>query len=377
MADRLRWAVQGLLPRSLRTAPSGVAPSTRSVVTADRYTGVDPAHTIARDMPRTIGADVDWEFTTRRTFESPATFVVTLPRGRVLDHGVLTRGGVLLADLSIEPGVVPANAHEHSILRRRRIPATTRIHGELVVLSAFGGAHNYFHWMFDVLPRVDTLRRSGRSIGANDQVLVNGTRHPFQRETLARLGITNILDASASPFVDADSLIVPSLPGIMGDVTQRACTFLRGEFLPASPPASVARRIYISRASASNRRLLNEADVIGLLAPLGFDVVRAELLSFGEQVALFRDAEVVVAPHGAGLTNLVFCSPGTRVVELFSPSYVNGCYWAVSSQVGLEYWYVLGEGVRPASDETHSGGADDFCVDVRKLELLLRKAGVV
>ena len=50
-----------------------------------------------------------------------------------------------------------------------------------------------------------------------------------------------------------------------------------------------------------------------------------------------------MAPHGAGLTNLVWCSPQTKVLEIFSPRYVNLCYWAIASVTDADYYYLLGE----------------------------------
>ena len=54
--------------------------------------------------------------------------------------------------------------------------------------------------------------------------------------------------------------------------------------------------------------------------------VALEDLEFRDQVALFRDAETVVAPHGGGLTNLVFCDPGTKVIELFPAANIDLYY---------------------------------------------------
>ncbi len=34
------------------------------------------------------------------------------------------------------------------------------------------------------------------------------------------------------------------------------------------------------------------------------------------QIALFRGAELIIAPHGASLANLAFARPGTAVLEL-------------------------------------------------------------
>jgi capsular polysaccharide biosynthesis protein len=37
---------------------------------------------------------------------------------------------------------------------------------------------------------------------------------------------------------------------------------------------------------------------------------------FRTHIEQFAAAAVVIAPHGAGLANLVFCAPGTTVIEL-------------------------------------------------------------
>ena len=67
-----------------------------------------------------------------------------------------------------------------------------------------------------------------------------------------------------------------------------------------------------------------------------------------DQIRLFAEAAVVVAAHGAALTNVAFCSPGAVVVELFAPDYVNTCYWALTAEVdGVEYRYAVGEGRNP------------------------------
>jgi capsular polysaccharide biosynthesis protein len=89
--------------------------------------------------------------------------------------------------------------------------------------------------------------------------------------------------------------------------------------------------------------LVNEDEIINVLDEFGFKWVTLESMSVIQQVALFTQAEVVIAPHGSGLTNILFCQPGTKVIELFAPNYVYPCYWYLSNLVGLDYYYVLGE----------------------------------
>jgi capsular polysaccharide biosynthesis protein len=119
--------------------------------------------------------------------------------------------------------------------------------------------------------------------------------------------------------------------------------WLRNRFLPLAGESSGGterrRRLFISRSASRNRRLVNEEEIWAQLEPRGFEYVLAENLDFAEQVAMFANAEAVVAPHGAGLTNLVFCAPGTRVIELF-PSRTVDCYYRLSTDLDLEYAYV-------------------------------------
>lgn len=62
-----------------------------------------------------------------------------------------------------------------------------------------------------------------------------------------------------------------------------------------------------------------------------------------EQVRLFADADVVVSPHGAGLTNVLFLLPRSGVVELFPPNFVFFCYRRMCESVDVHYSH--GKGV--------------------------------
>lgn len=96
------------------------------------------------------------------------------------------------------------------------------------------------------------------------------------------------------------------------------------------------RKIYVSRKNAA-RSFDNETELEELLQNRGFDVVHSDNLAFSDQIALFRSAELIVAGHGAGLANLVWCQSETRVVEMFSPKHFNDCYARLCSSLQLNY----------------------------------------
>jgi capsular polysaccharide biosynthesis protein len=50
---------------------------------------------------------------------------------------------------------------------------------------------------------------------------------------------------------------------------------------------------------------------------------------------------ILSAPHGAGLVNLIFCQPGTVVLEfMYTEDYTSSSFYDLSSEMELEYWVV-------------------------------------
>ncbi len=294
--------------------------------------------------------------------KSPKTFVAAIPKGRVWivpqenywlickAIAVITSDNYFLADVSRDyPGFLPGcerhDVRKHSVFNLESFPPLKQIEGKVAVLSGLSG-NVYFHWMVDVLPRIELLRRSGRDLAEIDWFLVNSCQHQFQRESLRILGIPEekVLESDRLPHIQATELIVPSFAGYLGWPSGWAIDFLRREFLKGIlPSCNYPKRIYISRSKARYRRVLNEADVVEVLEGFGFVSILPESMSLQEQIAYFYYAEVIVAAHGSGLTNTIFCQAGTKVIELMSPHYISHYYWGSSQYLHLEHYFLTGE----------------------------------
>lgn len=315
-----------------------------------------------------------------RTVRSPASFVVVLNNGRVCRQKdfVLTAKYKLLQDVSF------AFSGEHlKPIKKREAYRTWKARPykyipETVAVLSFCSSNNYFHWMFDVLPRIELLRQSGSEI---DKYVMNRKKTlPFQDETLAVLGISNKKLIDSRVDLQARKLVVPSLICryiIKPDAYVRprvipkwACDFLRREFLLTNDTDHSEKNeyIYISRENATYRKVINEEEIIKQLDVFGFKKVTLESMKVAEQVKLFSNAKVIIAPHGAGLANLVFCKPGTKVIELFSPKYMPSYYWMISNHVHLDYYYLVNE------VEQSSLTSSDFTVNIGRLLELVQYA---
>ena len=209
----------------------------------------------------------------------------------------------------------------------------------IALLCAPSASFNYYHWLFDSLPRIHLLEWLRPYL---ELYAVPAALDPVRYETLDLLGISReqLLLLQPNDKVFCEHLAVPSLPGSLGAVPDWAIRFLQKSFLSAIDDLPRRRQqTYLVRGSLPLRPVLNEEAVIDIMRDRGFEIVQTDKLSFLEQVRLFRDSEIIVSPHGAALANLVFCE-NASVLEFFSPGYFRpDSYYTLATQLSLPYHF--------------------------------------
>lgn len=292
--------------------------------------------------------------------------VTVMPKGRVfgINGLVITEEDRVIRETL---GSFRGRIDPHPIFRSIRLPRVTHFPGRLAVMG-YNYAHGYYHWMLEILPRFEILRRSGI---AYDGLYMSPLVTSFQREALELIGFDakRALWSNTRTHVKADQLVVPSLPGAPGQIPRWVAGYLRDVFLPKQAFAQT-ERILISRRKAARRRILNDEQVLASLRPFGFREVILEDYTVREQAKLFASAEWVVATHGAALTNLVFCSPGTHVVELFAPSRYFNNFQVLSHLMDLQYHGLLTSQKKMGRSALKK---QDFSIDVSSLSAYMTR----
>ncbi len=293
--------------------------------------------------------------------------VALLPHGRVFGSGtVLTPDGRSIAsDVSTDFG---GPAESHWLMSFRQIRPPVRLPGATAVVAVNLGSR-YCHWLLEELPRLLALRRTTATPG----IIVNQNA-PFIREAYELGGFAGpIWAVGRHTHFECEQLLIPELIGRAGYPTQLGVNLLTEFTAPWRGSASVCGdRLYISREKASRRRVLNDTELWPQLEARGFRKLRLEELSWRDQINAFAHAREVVAPHGAGLANLVFCRPGTRVVEFFHRSYVNPCFGRLAELAKLDYTAVIPDGTEAIGHEPR-GNRLDLHADVPAILAALRK----
>jgi capsular polysaccharide biosynthesis protein len=300
-----------------------------------------PAELLDRSLP--VGWPADhWVFRKWARFEVERRYTLDIDGGTVVgDYSAhITPAGTLDYETSTYFGVDGWN--EHPVFLRGRLPEVQDIDGTLLSLATRGSAGNYYHFLMDVLPRWGVFRECLPEV--EPDVLWINTSSRYMRELIGLLGLDGLptISPDRKTAVRADRLLAPCIPNPHLMAPTWTTSWLKAA-LPAHDVVDKPRRLYITRGDGRNtRRLVNEAEILRLLEPHGFVVLDPGAHTVQEQIDHFTAAEVIVAPHGAALANLAFCSPGVRVLELFAPRYVNPCYWTIADNIpGVRYRYLV------------------------------------
>lgn len=291
---------------------------------------------------RTLPADRGWwGYSFRDVPEriSAPTYIAALPDCRIVSYDEESSRDFYPAilnqdDRSLNLREVKFRARHGEVMRAGRTPM--RLERATWIWERV--YHNHSHWLTAHLPKLCLLKERGE---LGDLVLP-ARRTQAMDASLRRLGI----DPKDHPIYDA------ARPLEVGVLTLLSTDRFRPELLrpvrDALAPARLrqpSRRIFISRGQAARRRLLNEDELWPIAERQGFEKVLMETLSFEEQIQLMGETAVLLAPHGAGLTNMMFCQPGAQVIEIADLGFPNPNFYAVASAMGLNYWLVPAEGV--------------------------------
>lgn len=283
------------------------------------------------------------------------------------DGVIVGENGSFFPELCRRPGPRPTPQYplDHPIYTSWFGHGAEVLDGSVAVLSG-SSPDVYFHWIFDILPKWRLLAE----VHAKNPfltVLVGGRPSKFKSETLALLGIppeiVRYLGEEKQIFFCAEVYAV-SETGAGNHFPIVIAEFI-GANLRGSAPIRKNQfaRIFIDRNDAKRRRIICP-NYLEALRKHHFEIISASEYSVQEQAEIFRNAEIVAALHGSALSNLVFCEPGTKVIELLPGDYTNVVFWKLSSVMKLEYSAIVGKGSCSETGNVFS----DFVIDSKAFE---------
>lgn len=274
---------------------------------------------------------------------------VCAPDGIVVVKGKIVRETLRnVPTWRTESCVASITANRDAVFREGLSFEETDVPGEhFVGMSA--AWQNYSHWMSEVLPRLVVYLQMRKSRPKLKLLLPRFAAGSFQDVTLQLLGIQEQSVHRLAPKTFGSFRQLYAVFGIdlfaVSPLVAHAAWILGTAYaaqVPERAAPAPAERLYIHRRADMTRKVSNFDEILPVLTEYGFRVVEFEDASLVDQIALMRGARFVVAEHGAGAANCMFCQPGAILLELFNPACVQPAHWSLASRCGLGYGFMVG-----------------------------------
>ena len=178
---------------------------------------------------------------------------------------------------------------------------------QLFVLGSNSG-NNYYSNLVEFLPRIFFINKTNIKIAIH-----RNSSNKYRKFIKSILQSSNIefsfvyLDDDFYYFKDCE---FPQFMNLNDSIK------ILKQFINPKKNLESSKKIYITREDSTYRKIINEGDIVNLLRSKGYKVINPQLYKIDEQIETFANADKIIAPHGSNLANIIFCKPGTEILEI-------------------------------------------------------------
>ncbi len=279
---------------------------------------------------------------------------------------IISEGGVVHGPMSREL----YDPEYNEIFRRVGISNPKYYDGKVVRLASRWSSSNFYHFLLDVIPQVWCLIESGFSINDIDLFVVSGQNFKWQRNLLSTVGVpldrVQWIDGKVN--LEAKILLCPYVKDPINPPPYWVIKKF-SDFAKSYQSKSKKYRLYIERKGS--RKIKNSDEIFSTLSKYGFIRFCPGNFSIEEQIDKFANAEMVIGPHGADLSNTVFCDQATTLIEIFNGKYFDASFIRISLQKYMNYDFLN----IPKAEETDRlmHRLSDFEISAVEVEAMARK----
>ena len=247
---------------------------------------------------------------------------------------------------------------------------------EVYVITQFWG-NAVFHRMVEIVPRLVLCLQFLR---AHPEIRILG---PEVGGSLAQLLEIIGLDKSRliSGVTRARIVYQPRATGCGFANVQESQTLSRlyRDYIRRAFPSQPRNRLILIRRSGS-RKFTEQKQIIEVLKRVARDYNLTYTLfndrptpSLNDTMMMFHSAVIIVAPHGAGLSNVFFSQPGTYVVEgVCNLPHVNLCFQRLTHILGHHWHGVTSRGGCESVVDVSATSVEDAVRSYLRLRMLER-----
>ena len=290
-----------------------------------------------------------------KTFKNNNYHIYNIKNARIYtdknENVAIIKNNYILQDISFQQVNGKLKKTEYNSVIRQGTPAfLKKISGKVFNLCQGGSGHNYFHFIFDILPKLYLLKLK-IDLNQIDYFYVSKPKD-WQINIFKKFGIKEekLLSSSKFKHILADEIFAIEHPWYHKGYIQLEVSRLpkwiihnhRKFFKVNSKKKLNKRKIFLDRSQSIYKhcQIENFGAIKSLVIKKKFNIERPEIFTFKKQIQLFRNSRVILGAHGAAFTNIIFCKPGTKIIEIIPKDHPNKKCARISKILKLRYFRI-------------------------------------
>tara|TARA_Y100000768_G_C23932347_1_gene660773 strand:+ start:109 stop:1209 length:1101 start_codon:yes stop_codon:yes gene_type:complete len=267
------------------------------------------------------------------------------------ENVAIIKNNIIVPEMSFQQshGVLK-NAKFNSVIKNGTTAFVKNIKGKVCNLNQGASGNNFFHFIFDIIPKIYILK-SVINISKIDFFYVSNIKL-WQLKIFKFVGIKDekLLDSEKFNHIFANEIFSVEHPWYRKGKFQKQVKNIpkwiintnRKIFLKKSLKVNFKKKIFLDRSSSNYNhcQIENINDIKKLLLQNNFEVLQAEKKKIQNQIHIFKNANIVIGAHGASFTNIIFCKPGTKIIEIIPTDHPNKKCETISKFLKLKYYRI-------------------------------------
>ena len=227
-----------------------------------------------------------------------------------------------------------------------------KVKGNVLSLVQGASGNNYWHWLFDLLPKVEILSINEKINHFQYYYVPKLNRYII--DTLKIYGIkeNQLINSQQFKHLEANKIF------FLENIYLKKGNFQKQfENIPIVIVKTIRNRLlrYTSRKFFSKKVFIDRSDskfnhyqfydndmIIKKLRKKKFGIYKLSSLSIFDQISLFNSSKVVLGLHGAGFANVIFCKKNTKIYEILRKNEIKrNAIKTISKHAGLKHKKVV------------------------------------
>lgn len=309
-----------------------------------------------------------------------SNYLYEIPNGRlytdIVEHVAIIKNNTIVPEISYQQIKGELKSINFNKVLKTGTPRIVKnFNGNVLSLVQGASGNNYFHFLFDIITKLKLCDQvfSLKQI----QYFYVPSITEWQKKIFSLFNIQKeqLIDSKIYRHIKASNLIALDHPWYKRGFVQTEIknipiwivVWLRNFFLKYAKPFKCSDKIFIDRSDSdySHCKLINNSEIIKNLKKKGFKSYQVSKLNFAKQVFLFNNAKIIVGPHGAAFSNIIFCKKKTKIIEIIPKDHQSKKCQRISKILKFKY-------IRVKLDRVFNNSFGDMIMNAKRLEKIIK-----